>query len=467
MNELDWMTLREMREAFAARTLSPLEVAHHALERIERLDPQLNAFVTVDAPEVMAQARRAEQALFDDGVLAPLHGIPISIKDSIPTRGLRTTWGSLLYADLVPSRDATLVARLRRAGAIILGKTNVPEFQVVGRTRNRLMRESFNPWDIRRSAGGSSGGSAASVAAGINPASIGGDDGGSIRLPAAYCGIFGLCPSAGRVPRIALPPEGGYPGFVFQNVGPMTRDVRDAATILQIIAGPDDEDPYAMAAPPADWLASIESGVGAMKLGWVTFPAARVEPDVERLARAAARTLEALGARMEDAGEAIQVPGEQLGAIVVAYLADWFEAIAADPARRQRLAPYTQEFLAAGRPGIGQERAAWRARSALIARCNALFERFDALLTPTTGRVAPQVQDAWDLPHPTQEYAAATIFVNATGLTAASVPCGFVDGMPAGLQIIARRGGEETVLRIARALEQAQPWAARRPGLAS
>ncbi|HUV43933.1 MAG TPA: amidase, partial [Dehalococcoidales bacterium] len=245
MNNLEIcrMTAWEMREAIAAGELSPVEVVNAVLDRIEQLNPKVNAYCTVVADSARKEAQQAEARVLRKEELGPLHGVPVSIKDLVFTRGIRTTGGSRLYEDFVPEQDSIVVERLKKAGAIVIGKTNTPEFGWVAVTDNDIFGPTRNPWNLECTPGGSSGGAACAVALSMGPLAIGSDGGGSIRIPSSLCGVFGIKPSYGRVP--ASP---GFPGLWegLSVTGPITRTVRDAALAMEIIAGRDDRDHFSL-----------------------------------------------------------------------------------------------------------------------------------------------------------------------------------------------------------------------------
>lgn len=464
--ELFWQPARALRDLFARRALSPLEFIDATLSRIERLDPAFHYFITIDRDAAIAQARLAEEALVSSERLGPLHGVPISVKDTIPTARLRTTFGSLLFHTLVPRKDAVAVARLRAAGAIIIGKTSTSEFALQGRTRNRLSPESINPWRAGLTAGGSSGGAAASVALGMTAVAIGGDDGGSIRLPAALCGVYGYCPSAGRVPRLAVPEEGGHLGQVYQNTGPLARDVGDAALVTRIMAGFHASDPFSLRSRMREdaEFAPVE-GLRAL---WLNFEGAAKNTAVIEQVRSAATRLAEIGIRVDDHESVMENGFETLGVGMRCHLARYFKQIAAVPEQRAMLTPESlgwAELCASGSISIAEEAAAWRERAALADRYAALFKDYDMLLTPTFGDVAMPIPEGWEWPVPVVEWAAATYGVNGVGLAAASVPCGFVDGLPVGLQIIGPPGSDDLVLDVSHAIELRWPWIKERPSV--
>ena len=257
----------ELRELIATKQVSPVELTELYLGRIERLDAQLNSYLTVVPEQAMKSARQAEAAVIKGQPLGPLHGLPISVKDLEMTNGIRTTMGSLIFKDLVPEADSIVVERVRAAGAILLGKTNTPEFGLLGHTENRLGDYCRNPWNTKRTTGGSSGGAGASVVSGLCASATGSDGGGSIRIPSSFCGVFGIKPTQCRVPRYpgrATPPVANQ----FSQPGPMTRTVRDAALLLQVLAGHDPRDPSSLREAPGDYLAATERSIEGFRFGW-------------------------------------------------------------------------------------------------------------------------------------------------------------------------------------------------------
>jgi Asp-tRNA(Asn)/Glu-tRNA(Gln) amidotransferase A subunit family amidase len=464
-DDLIWVPAWQVRELFATRQVSPVEYAWQLLDRIQALNPALRAYLTVDGEQVLRQARDAEVALYRGEPLGPLHGLPISLKDTIPTRDLRTTWGSLVYQNHVPNRDAVLVERLRAAGAIILGKTNTPEFELCGRTVNRLGAECVNPWNTAHVAAGSSGGAGVSVAAGMGPLAIGTDGGGSIRFPAAFNGIFGLIPSAGRVSMHGTP-ESARLGQHLARSGPMTRDVRDAALIMNAVAGWDPHDLASSRQSPPDHAAGLEGGVRGLRIAWINAPSQSLRWDgAESMIRAAADTFVELGASLTEIEFDFSTAAAAAAAINGAAQAP-IRALVDDPETSDLLTPYLRQMVAAPAPSRAEELQAWRTRARLIDDLEQLFHRFDLLLMPTTCFPAPvRPQDPWEMFVPYENYVTTTMAVSVAGACAASVPCGFIDGLPLGLQIIGWRLDEARVLRASRAFERARPWAGKRPPL--
>ncbi|MBV9995916.1 MAG: amidase [Caulobacteraceae bacterium] len=461
--DIEWMTAVQLREAYQARSLSPMEVARALLARIERVDRRIHAFLALDPEAVLAQARRAEAALYDDEPLGPLHGVPISLKDTIDAAGLRCTSGSIWRADRIPAEDAISVARLRAAGAIILGKTNTSEFATCGRTVNRLGLETVNPWDTSRTSAGSSGGSGAAVAAGMGPIAIGTDAGGSIRYPAAFNGVFGLMASSDLVPKLGNFEINAF-GSPFSSIGPLARSVRDAALALQAMAGHDPRDAMSSRRPVPDYLAACDEGVKGLRVGWVTPPAsAHREPGVEEAVRAACDGFESLGASVGALSETLPVPSDISGPIMGAAFQE-IRRLAAEPGRRRMLSPYVVEWLAAPTPTPEQEAAAWALRRAAQARMRDIFGRVDLIASPVTCFPAPRSpQDPFANFLPYDRYTTLPAVANVLGLAASAIPCGMHEGLPIALMLMAPRGQEACILRASAAFERAWPWADRRP----
>ena len=445
---LRWAGAAELRRWYARREVSPTEVARATLELVERTEPTLHAFLTVTADLALAQAAEAERLIRTFGEDAwsgrPLLGVPVSVKDLTPTAGVRTTRGSLRHADWVPAADAPAVARLRRAGAVLLGKTTTSEFGWSAGTVNRLAPPAANPWDPSRSPGGSSGGAAAATAAGVGVAALGTDGAGSIRVPAAFCGVVGFKPTFGRVPYVPESPEG------LSHLGPLARDVATAALVTGVVAGPDPEDPFSVGVPgpapvpPAD----------RVRVGWLRWPGA--ETEVDSLARAAAG---ALGPVCE-----IDVPFDDPYPDLVTILAA-FDAAGEDAAGADGLAdPARLRVAEHGRSLRAADLArALTGRARLTRVLDRLMESFDVLAMPTVA-IEPFAVDAWR-PEPAGAdldwlaWCRAAYPFNLTGQPAASVPAGFtVAGLPAGLQLVGRRHEDELVLAVAARVEDARPW---------
>src|SRR5438477_4865046 len=262
--DLNWLSATEQAALIRRKKVSPVEIVDALLARIDKINPRLNAFVLINADQARREAKSAERALGKRGAtLGPLHGVPFGVKDLVVTKGVRTTFGTPLYRDNVPTEDAPMVERMKRAGAIMLGKTNTPTFGWIGATHNLLFGPTRNPWDLERTPGGSSGGASAAAAAGLGPLHIGTDGGGSIRIPASFAGIFGLKASYGRIP--AYPPSGAWS---LSHIGPMTRTVADAALMMNVCAGPDERDQYSLPAPRVDYVKALRGSVKGLRVAY-------------------------------------------------------------------------------------------------------------------------------------------------------------------------------------------------------
>ncbi|MBI2370261.1 MAG: amidase [Deltaproteobacteria bacterium] len=465
-DELCYMSATELAQAIRARRVSPVEVTSAILARIEQVNPRVNAYCTVVAEAALVEARKAESAVMRGEGDSPLLGVPISFKDLTPTAGIRTTFGSKIFEDHVPQEDAIVVERVRRAGAVILGKTNTPEFGCKGVTDNRIFGHTRNPWNLDRVAGGSSGGAAAALAAGLGPLAEGSDLAGSIRIPASCCGVVGLKPSLGRVPR--YPTLNGWTSLSVH--GPMARSVRDVVLLLSVMSGPDDRDPQSLPATGEDFARAAEGGVRGLRVAWSPdLGYAAVDQEVRQITEAAAKSFANLGCVVEEAYPGFEDP-EALFLDLTApyraagcgdYLPEWKDQM--DPILVNRL------LRAEGSSAVAYEKATHR-RTALWQIVRRFFEQWDLLLTPTVA-VPPF---AIGISFPSEiagrrvqspiAWIPFTFPFNMTGQPAISVPCGWTaEGLPIGLQIVGRRFADATVLRAAAAFEAACPWAHRRP----
>jgi Asp-tRNA(Asn)/Glu-tRNA(Gln) amidotransferase A subunit family amidase len=410
-------------------------------------------------------AREAEIAVMKREPLGALHGVPLSLKDALYTRGLRTTGGSRLFAELVPEEDNVAVGRLKAAGAVILGKTNLSEFGFKALTDNPMFGVTRNPWDLSRTPGGSSGGAAAAVAAGLGPIGIGSDGGGSVRIPAAFCGLVGLKPSFGRVPQAP-----GFPGWAhISHTGPLTRTVRDAAAVLDVIAGADDRDRDSLPREPGSYLEACEQDVRGLHVAWTPdLGYAAVEERVLDICGNAAAEFENLGCHVEVVNPGWESPEDAFATIIAAqFYAAWADAL---PAREADMDPALVRFIRRGGAISARDYLAAMAKAtAYWQEVHTFLARFDLLLMPTTA-VAPFPLDA-RVPREIagREVSALgwmpfTYPFNLTGQPAASVPAGWTeDGLPIGIQIVGRRHADRTVLAAAAAFEAACPWRDRRP----
>jgi Asp-tRNA(Asn)/Glu-tRNA(Gln) amidotransferase A subunit family amidase len=466
--DLCFLSAVDVAAAIRAKKVSPVEVFEAVAGRIQARNPQLNAFCTLALEQAEAAARAAEAAAVRNADLGPLHGVPVAVKDDLPVAGLSCTEGSRLYANRRASHDALAVKRLCDAGAIVVGKTNMPEFGHKGTTDNVLFGVSRNPWDPRLTPGGSSGGSAAAVADGMAYLALGTDIAGSIRIPAAFCGIVGHKPSLGRVPRLIPGANLDYlhPLWV---IGPMARTVRDAALMLRVLSGPDERDPFALP-KPGETEFDLAGDLRGLRIAWRPSPTGGpVDPGAARAAEAAIRSLSPQGARVEALDEPLDPPADALLALAGADVAPAFRETFA-PLRHQ-LSPTFAEFVGECLAlTLDQCQAARLAASAFIERMAAVFERCDLLAAPTTALPAFSTALAWGPDQvngraidPRMGWAFTWPF-NLTGHPAISLPCGWSnEGLPYGLQLVGRRREDGLVLRVAAAIEAAATWGPRQP----
>lgn len=468
-NELAFATALELRDLIAQKRVSPVELTELFLGRIDNLDGRLNAFITVTGDAALDAAREAETTVTRGDELGPLHGVPMAVKDLDMTRGVRTTSGSLVFKDNVPTENAINVEWMMSAGAIMLGKTNTPEFGFLGATENRLGDPCGNPWNPERTTGGSSGGSAAAVASGMVPIGTGGDGGGSIRIPASFCGIYGIKATQGRVPLYQSPALPPLPNQLGQ-LGGLTRTVADSALVLQIVSGRDSRDPVVSRVPPPDFTATVARGVKGLRIAWSPdYGYAAVDPEVVRVAEKGARLFEELGCTVEETDFTLVEPFER--AFWPIFSANGYAAHRSLlENRRDDLTWYVRECLEYGSTVTGEQYAlALGYIDRLKGQLADLLEKYDLLLSPTMAIPAfphgdPPKRIAGRDVNPYWDFLPFTFPINMAGHPAASVPCGFsADEMPIGLHLVGRRWDEETVLAASGAFEKAQPWAHLRP----
>jgi len=468
-DDLALRPVSELAPLIRAGEVSPVELTRQVLARVEALEPKLNAYITVLAEQAMADARVAERHIAQGDYRGPFHGIPVGLKDLLMTRGVRTTGGSAVLADYVPDEDATTVVRLRAAGAIVTGKLNLHEFAYGVTNDNFTFGPTHNPWRLGSIPGGSSGGSAAAVAAGECSAALGSDTGGSIRIPAALCGVVGLMPTYGRVSRygaLAL-------SWSLDHVGPITRGVTDAALMLGVIAGYDPLDVSTQPLPVPDYADEIADGVAGLRIGVPrNYFFERIHPEVRHHVEGAIRTLVELGAVVVE----IDLPGVELSNVVeftitLAEATSYHEHLLRG--RAEKYSPELRVLIEAGE-AISAPRylKAQRLRTVIKQSFRAAMERVDVIATPT-------------VPHPTVPFDQPTVTlggveeavidclirytcpVDLSGQPAIALPCGFsANGVPAAsLQLIGRPFDEATICRAALAYESATEWHTRHPPL--
>jgi aspartyl-tRNA(Asn)/glutamyl-tRNA(Gln) amidotransferase subunit A len=465
-SELCYLSLRSLGTLIQRQEISPVEATEAVIDRVEKVDRQLNSFITPLRDQALAQARTAEQEIARGQYRGALHGIPVAVKDLYYTKGIRTTAGSKILSDFMPTYDATAVAKLQDAGAILIGKLNMHEFARGATNSSSLVGACHNPWDTLRVTGGSSGGSGAAVAAGLCYGALGSDTGGSIRIPAAFCGIVGLKPTYGRVSR-----HGAFPlSWSLDHVGPMTRTVTDAALMLQAIAGHDRHDPTSRTAVVPDYTASLTGEIEGARLGIPQeFYFEQLDAEVGESVRAAIQTLERAGARIEE----VSLPLSQYAGAAGRIISLTEAAEIHEQFLKTRLADYSPDVRAGflvGQLILGKHyMKAQRLRSLIRQEMAAALRRVDALITPTVPVPAPRIgqttidigeehiETIWALSRLTRP-------ANLTGFPAISVPCGFTqDSLPIGLQLTGRPFAEASILQIAYAYEQATTWHQRRP----
>jgi aspartyl-tRNA(Asn)/glutamyl-tRNA(Gln) amidotransferase subunit A len=462
MHPTAW-TLTETAAHLAARSISPLELTQAYLNRIERLNPLLNAFITVTADRALADARAATEEIARGAYRGPLHGIPIAVKDLYETEGIPTTAGSSFRRDFIPDQDSAPMSRLRAAGTVLLGKLNLHEWALGVINDNPHFGSCLNPWDTRRSPGGSSGGSAAALAADLCTASLGSDTRGSIRIPAALCGVVGLKPTYGRVSLRGVVPL----SWSLDHAGPMAKSVADAALILQAIAGHDPADPSSVDLPVEDYSAELNAGIRRLRIGVAQDDFFRgVAPEILAAFEAAAVLFTQLGAELRPVDLSFAQETVQTSRVIV--------SCDAAALHQGRLNEHPNAFgsdvrgrLEGGTRFTGVEYAlARRSQTELKHRLAAIFQEVDLLITPCTRMAAPRLDDPKALDQARASLSYLTAPFNMAGLPSLALPCGFTDeGLPIGLQIIGRPWQESLVLQAGQAYEQAAGCHLRRPSL--
>jgi amidase len=470
--DLTFTPATELVRLYRARRISPLEVVQALLARIDAVNPAVNAVVTLAREAALWRARLATAALRRGAALPPLFGVPVTIKDVTPTAGIRTTYGSKLFEDHVPEEDALVVQRLRAAGAIVLGKTNTPEFAFGPNTTNTVFGATRNPWDPSRTSGGSSGGAAAALATGMCPLAEGTDLGGSLRGPAAFCGVVGFRTTPGLIPR--------YPSALawdsYSVEGPMARTVADTALMLSVMAGPDDRAPLSYDVDVRPLLSAARSpSVSGWRLAWTPDLGGlvMVDDEVRALVERAMSVFRSLGARVEqacpDMSDVPEIVRLSRGFLMVARHADKLPEHRA--VLQAGLVENTEQGLALSSRDVAQGELL---RTRQWQRVRAFLEDRDVWITPTMAVPAFPIEHAHVMEINGRPVGKAmqrsflTYAFSVLGLPAISIPCGFTRaGLPVGLQIVGRRRAEATVLRAAVAFEAAQPWTDRVPPVVS
>lgn len=471
-HDLLFLTATRAAELIRARKLSPVEYIDAVLSAIELQQPHLKAFVTVTADRARKAARQAEQAVMNGDNLGPLHGVPVNIKDLFATAGVRTSYGSAVYGDNVPAHDDILVRRLTDAGAIVVGKTTTPEFGHKGLTDGPSFGTTRNPWNLERTTGGSSGGAAAAVAAGLGPLGLGTDGAGSVRIPAAACGLVGLKPTNGVVPY-----EQAVDSFAsYAAAGPLTRTVADAALMMSVLSGPDAIDPWSLGAPAfgATDTRLIGHDLAGLRAGYIPLMAnARMSKDVARNTNETIAALEARGLAVEQVTEPIDWIEEPARNV---YMGNIFVGFGPHVAKwGNQMDPVLLDFIEQGsKVTLSDFRRGQYARTGLYRAIQKLFAKYDVLLSPTLTRTAipagfSNIRDQIEIdgiPSGTTRvgWTSYVYPFNLTGHPALTVPSGWgEDGLPTGLQIIGKWHTDADLLRLAAIVEETRPWADRRP----
>ena len=458
--EVALQPVTRLRELIATRQVSPLELVKACLAQVEKWNPKINALVTLSA-EVLNDAREAEESLMSGQEVGLLHGIPVGIKEVTPVRGLRTTYGSTVYADHVPRRDALVVERLRRAGAIIMGKTNASEFAAGANTFNDVFGRTRNPWDVELTPGGSTGGGGAGLATGMFGVAEGTDLGGSLRIPAAFCGVVGLRPSPGLIPTV----PSDYLWDTLQVTGPMARTAGDLALVLQALAGASSQCPVGVPAEGRDFMAAMESGMAPSSLRLAYEPDVAgigVDPEIEECCRKCVEALQTLGATVGEAKMDLSSGRDAF----VALRGHWM--VSHHMARVEHLESFGPNLAGNIRSGLAQDPArlgrAEQVRSRIWEMFMRFFDRYQFLLTPTVA--VPPFPSEQNYPESIAgkkmetyiDWIAPTFVLSLTGLPVVSVPCG-VDsrGLPVGIQIVGAAHDEEGVLKLAKLIQESHP----------
>ena len=462
-SELPFLSAGDLSRLIQSKEVSPVEATEAYLDRIASLDHRFNSYLTVMREQALADAQQAEEDIASGQHKGPMHGVPVAVKDQFWSKGVRSTGGSRILADFVPDEDATVIANLRKAGAVVLGKTNMTEFAITGFSHRYATPR--NPWNTDSYTGGSSSGSGAATAAYLCATALGEDTGGSIRFPATWCGLVGLRPSWGLVSRYGV--MRGV--WSMDTVGPISRTVEDAAITLGAIAGHDPKDRYSSTAPIPDYQQALGGDLNGLKIGVITefMESDLVEPKVRQTVSDSFATLGELGATVEEVSVPLSMDAGVASAVLLAVepaLAqkDWIKDQLQDYGHDVRILLLTGSLL----PAQAYYKAQ-KLRTMLRQQVLDFLEKYDVLVLPTSGKSAQPLEQ--DPPVTSKETASRLAFLftrifNLASCPAMSVPCGFDDrGMPVGLQIGARPGAEETIFKVAHAYEQATAWHTMRP----
>jgi len=468
MGSLIYSTATHLARSIQAKEVSCVEVMHAFLARIEAVNGKVNAICTLEADRALEGAKAADQQLATGEDVGPLHGLPIAIKDLVETKGIRTTFGSLLFKDFIPKEDQLFVTRLKQAGAVVVGKTNTPEFGAGSHSFNPVHGVTRNPYDLSKAAGGSSGGAAAALASGMLPLADGSDLGGSLRNPASFCNVVGFRPSPGRIPRHPnLKPDDRL-----SVLGPMGRDVGDTALLLSVMAGPDARDPISIDEPGSQFLEPLERDFKEAKIAWTPdMGHLAVTSDVKAVISQSVGVFEDLGCQVEaahpDLADAEQIFLTLRSAMFAERFAPYVDRL--DELVKDTIAWNVRQGLGRSAEELAKTEAE---RIKLREVMDRFFERYDFLILPAAQ--LPAFPAEWDWVHEIEgvsfenylQWMQACCVITLTECPAISVPGGFTpDGLPVGLQVVGPRGKDFEVLQIAHAFEQATKFGEQRPNL--
>ncbi len=484
-NNPNELTIHEAHQLLKSKQLSSVELTKACLDRIKKVEPKVKAVVTVTEELALKQAEQADK-LLAGGKANPLTGIPALIKDNMCTKGIKTSCSSKMLENFVPPYDATVIERLNSCGMVMVGKANMDEFAMGSSTENSALFTTHNPWDLSRVPGGSSGGSAAAIAAGEAIYALGSDTGGSIRQPAGFCSVSGLKPTYGRVSRYGLIAFASS----LDQIGPLTKDVTDCALVLNAIAGYDRRDSTSVNQPAPDYTKCLTGDIKGLRLGVPKeYFVQGMQPEVKTAIETALKKLEGLGAKIDE----VSLPSTRY-ALAVYYIIAPSEASAnlarydgvkygfsfkegenmwenMEKTRQYGFGPEVKRRIMLGTYALSSGYydayyvKAQKVRTLIRREFDSVFEKCDALVTPTSPTVPFKIGEKAD--DPVQMYLSdvCTLPINIAGVPAMSIPAGFANGLPVGMQIIAKPFAEETILKIAHAYEQATGWQKRRAGI--
>tara|TARA_Y100001970_G_scaffold218034_2_gene267261 strand:- start:24901 stop:26337 length:1437 start_codon:yes stop_codon:yes gene_type:complete len=470
--QLAFTNVKDLQSQYAAKEISPVEVTNMFIDRIERLDGQLNAFLEHTFDLAREKAKEAEKEILDGTASGLLHGIPTSIKDMEMTKGIKTTAGSLIFKDRIPEFDSVVSERVKKENAIILGKTNTPEFGLLGETRNKLGDDCRNPWNTDMTPGGSSGGAAVSLVSGMCSLATGSDGGGSVRVPASFSGVYGIKPTQGRIPRFAGPVSDPISNQHSQG-GPMARSVEDAAILFQAMAGFDPRDVSSLRQPVPDFIGAAKegamNGVKGLRIGWTPdYGFGQVDPEVLDICKKAVSTFTDIGCSVEESDFAIEDPFPHWLTLFSTFAYSMQQAYW--PERKADMNPYAVDLFkyASNSTAVDFTKAVGNVDSIKLSLAEQ-FDKFDLLISPTMpvapyqcGKPTRQV-DGYDVDG-SWNCLQFTYPINSSGHPAASIPAGLnSDGLPIGLHIIGKFGDEETIIKASAAFEKMKPWNHVRP----